>query len=153
MCKPWNKWKNYLMTNSTQPQASWSLRTDNVNCRDTILMPVNLWHHPAASPSARELHTSPSHILQIILPHLPFKNAFQKPFDEHEAFQGMSHLFFFHGPAIINISLLQTQKTHLRWHKPTVSIQLSSVNVFALPCDFLNTILFSLTYFILKYSI
>ena len=28
---------NYLKTKSTQPQASWSLRTDNVNPCDTTL--------------------------------------------------------------------------------------------------------------------
>ena len=34
---------NYLMAISTQPQASWSLRTDNVNPCDTALLP---YHQP-----------------------------------------------------------------------------------------------------------
>ena len=32
---------NYLTTISTQPQVSWSLRTDNVNPCDTTLVPVH----------------------------------------------------------------------------------------------------------------
>ena len=30
---------NYLMTMNRLPQASWSLKTDNANPRDTILLP------------------------------------------------------------------------------------------------------------------
>ena len=50
---------NYLMTMSTQPQASWSLRTDTVNSCDTTLCPhyrptkelCRDWSHTRQPPS------------------------------------------------------------------------------------------------------
>ena len=99
---------NYL-TRGTQPQASWSLRTDNVKPCDTTL-PLHC--HPI-----RELYTSWSHTLQSPLPHLPFKNAWLKPLEEVELFQHVSHSFSSCSPAI-NLSLLQTQVFFgltLRW--------------------------------------
>ena len=98
MWKPPTKWKNYLLTMSTDPQASWSLRTDNLNPCDTALLPhhqpitelCTSWQYPVTAP-----------------PHLPFKNASSKPFGELETFQGMNHLLSSHGLAI-NLSLLQT---------------------------------------------
>ena len=106
MRKPTTKWKNYLMTMSTSPQASWSLRTDNVNPCDTTPLPHR--------QPIRELCTSWSQNPVTPSPHLAFTNALPKPFGELEAFQGKNQLISLHGLAI-NLSLLQTPTFQFVW--------------------------------------
>ena len=63
---------NYLMTMSTLPQASWSLRPDEVNPCDPALFP----HHQPTREIVQDLITDPS----TTLLHLAFKNALLEPF-------------------------------------------------------------------------
>ena len=85
-----------LMTTSTWPQASWSLRrTDDVHPR----VP------PVVSPSAGQRTGVPYPWMSHS--YLPFKDALPKPSGKHEASQGVSHPVSLQGPAI-NLSLLPT---------------------------------------------
>ena len=64
---------NYLMTINTQPQASWSLRADNVYPCDTTLLP-----HQCICQSENCVQVD--HTPCKPLPYLAFKSALLKPF-------------------------------------------------------------------------
>ena len=100
MWKPPTRWK-MLTTSwpwSTRPQASWSLRTNNVYSCDTTLF-------PHCQPTQKSC-TSWSCILWPV-PHLPFKNALLKPFIYPVTDPDLQPTFSLYGPAV-KLSLLQT---------------------------------------------
>ena len=87
------------------PQASWSLRTDNVNPCDTTLLPHHQW--------VRELCMSWSHSLRPHLPHLAFKNVWPNT-SGSSGLLGQKPPVSSYGPAI-NLSLLQTLTFQFVW--------------------------------------
>ena len=100
-----NKWNtfNCLTAISTEPQASWSPRIDNVN--------------PMTSPcyltiSQSEACAQADH--RPCLPHLAFKKALLKHFWELRDFLGQEQPVFWHGPAI-SCSMFQIPSFQSVW--------------------------------------
>ena len=99
-CSPWGhkeldttqRLNNCLTTMSTLPQASWSLRTDNVNLGDTTL----LSHHQ----SIRELCTELISNSETPSPSLGFWKCFEETLQGAQAFLGQEPLISLQGPAV-----------------------------------------------------
>ena len=98
------------MIMGTQPQASWSLKTDHINPCDTSLI-----------ISQSEICAQANLVPETLSPHLAFKNALLKPFEElgfleHEPPCRLYNKLFFGPNSDASVCLILQCVGHMNLH-------------------------------------